>query len=445
MSTNDPCDTGELQDPAEIAVTGELCQQRCSSIVDRKTLSQMLLFVCTMSLFTGAAQAILTLTVSFTVDGRAYALAAVIALYLYIQYELLRFFYRDPQSNGMYRVVWLCYLAIWAGYGGQILQIFPQSGYRLADNALFLFALLSGRALLHLPYHLYADMQMFESEFSFVRWLQGRGVSVLVRLIIDSCLFLSVLAMIDAQLPGWWAVYPIGLLYPACLLLTVLEAGWLQILRGEAIAAELPENLQRLATKSGVGRVNFFWLHRNYSASGLCMSVGRSRAVGLSEDVRQNGSRDEVEWIFAHELGHCKAHDVLKGTLVYCLLIGSGVYLYHLYISGGTGSYWDILSETSNFPSLLLSAEAAALILQPLARLHIRYQEGRADFYGLELTETNVGLLERARVYHDDGVQPDWRVKVRHLLEPLTRTHPTPRERQLMARRWQAKRSVCQT
>ncbi|MEQ7123357.1 M48 family metallopeptidase [Actinopolymorpha sp. B11F2] len=149
-----------------------------------------------------------------------------------------------------------------------------------------------------------------------------------------------------------------------------------------------------------------------------------------------------VRRIVAHELGHAKRHDVLRGTLVGALAVGSAVITLALALdSRRIGRRAGVSSVTDPRVVALVLAFVAAgtLVAAPVQNLVSRRIETAADLHALDLTRDPAGYAETQRwlaVTNRSELQPS------PLVTGLFATHPTPPERIALVRWWAARQGA---
>jgi STE24 endopeptidase len=143
--------------------------------------------------------------------------------------------------------------------------------------------------------------------------------------------------------------------------------------------------------------------------------IGRTRRVVLFDTMLAEAARAELEFVVAHELGHRRHRDVVKGTLI--AMAGAAVAVLVA---------WPLDPTPRRIPLLLLVWGALELASLPVATAFSRRLERRADSFALELTHDPAALeaafrrLAKANLADLDPPP---------LVYSLLFTHPTPAER----------------
>ena len=169
-------------------------------------------------------------------------------------------------------------------------------------------------------------------------------------------------------------------------------------------------------------------------ANAAFMGMGKTRRVVLSDTLLQNFNEDEIETVVAHELGHCKHHDVLKYLIFSTLTSFFSFWL--IFHWGNTSAYalkFDGISDPAAMPVLFLGFYLFHLILMPIQNGLSRMAERKADRFALEaFPKPGVFIscmekLERQNLAHPDP---------HPVIEWFFYDHPATRKRIRMAEEW---------
>jgi STE24 endopeptidase len=153
---------------------------------------------------------------------------------------------------------------------------------------------------------------------------------------------------------------------------------------------DLINRLTHLADQAGTqveGVYKFDMSRRTTAANAGLAGSGKTRRVVLGDTLLDEFSFDEIETIFAHELGHHVHKDIPIGLIFDAVLTIVGLYLASLGLKWGvellnfTGP-----SDIASLPLLFLVLGAYGLVTMPLSNAYSRWRESRADAYALQLT-----------------------------------------------------------
>lgn len=177
-----------------------------------------------------------------------------------------------------------------------------------------------------------------------------------------------------------------------------LVLGW--IWKGTPLEDEkLRLRLQQLADKTGIDYRNIVLLETKSSKLANAWVAGittKWRSVFLTDYLLEHLTYDEIETIFAHELGHIKHRHLLKQVAWIVLGFGGQLILAHLnlllfsFLTGiPSWLYW-LLFMGVHFGMIFL------LVLLGLMRFW-RRMEFEADAYAVELTQQPTVFLQALR------------------------------------------------
>ncbi len=166
---------------------------------------------------------------------------------------------------------------------------------------------------------------------------------------------------------------------------------------------------------------------RTTSLNAYVSGFGSTRRIVVYDTLLRKSPAD-VRLVVAHELGHAKHADVLRGTLVGAVAALFGVVLLRLLVGS--------LADPRRTAFLLALITAGTAIATPAQNLISRRVETRADLHALDLTRDPAAFAatERALALTNiSSLDPaPWRFAV-------FATHPTPPQRIELARTWGAR------
>jgi len=160
--------------------------------------------------------------------------------------------------------------------------------------------------------------------------------------------------------------------------------------------SELQNKLLELGNRCGVGIKDVFEIKlskETKKANAAVAGFGKGRRILLGNTLLKNYSLDEIEAVFAHELGHIRLFHTWK-----ILGFGSIVSLVCFYLTSllfnrtlnqlGFENIYDITA----FPLLLLFLLLVGFVLLPIQNGYSRHLEKQADMFALAHTSNNQNL-----------------------------------------------------
>lgn len=260
------------------------------------------------------------------------------------------------------------------------------------------------------------------------------GFTLGLSIIVNSALLLSINLL--GQL--WWLAPSVGFIcwifFKLFLQNIVAENNVIsRPLSNEVLA----KRLYKLADKAGFPAIQ---LHRINNEKGFedkhifVMPVEKTSRIHFTNHVLEKLSHQEIEVLFAHELGHLKTGDVyilgaVRGFLnvLKWFLTAMVLYLMHAY----SASAYLLVAI------LCSSGIVSSLILPCLEGIVSRYNEKRADRFALDLTGDPESFTSAFQRLFEIVPIP----KSNFIVEALYATHPSVESRIDKASKWQAKAS----
>ena len=196
----------------------------------------------------------------------------------------------------------------------------------------------------------------------------------------------------------------------------------------------LREDVLRLADRAGVdvGEVYRVDASRRTSAANAYVNgLGHSKRVVLYDNLIDRFPHDEVSVVVAHELGHQKHNDLLRGLAWLAIVAPAGTFLTQALAERLAGRRWT--AGPAALPAIALAVTLVGLGLGCASNALSRQVEARADSFALELTRDPGDFLKFER-----------RIAVRNISDPdpplllhlLFDTHPTTVERLGIGEAW---------
>jgi STE24 endopeptidase len=204
-------------------------------------------------------------------------------------------------------------------------------------------------------------------------------------------------------------------------------------------AGELRDSLLTLAAEDGVPVRDVLVAdasRRTTALNAYVSGFGSTRRIVVYDTLLASATPAEVRLVVAHELGHAKEQDVLRGTLAGALGVAAGVCVVAVVFGAG----WlprlagvPGLADPRSLAALLLVLEVGGLLGGPAAALVTRRIEARADVHALDLTgdaAAFVAMQRRLAVANLADLDPG------PIAYGLFADHPTGPQRIALARDW---------
>jgi STE24 endopeptidase len=192
-------------------------------------------------------------------------------------------------------------------------------------------------------------------------------------------------------------------------------------------AGKLRSDVLQLADRAGVDVGEVYRVdasRRTTAANAYVIGLGHSKRVVLYDNLIEDFKPGEVHTVVAHELGHQKHDDLLRGLAWLAIVAPAGTFLVQVLSQRLAGREW--LGTPAALPAIALALALVSLGLGCASNVLSRRVEASADTFALRLTDDpkdfidfqrrisvqNVGDPDPPRWYHD-----------------LFGTHPTTLER----------------
>ena len=150
---------------------------------------------------------------------------------------------------------------------------------------------------------------------------------------------------------------------------------------------ELREKLVRLGQECGLRIKEVFEINLSkdtQKANAAVAGLGKSQRILLGDTLLKNYSNDEIEAIFAHELGHIREHHIRKMLAFGATVSLVSFYLTSLLFNAGISFFgFSKISDVSAFPLLALIMMVVGLLLMPIQLAYLRHLERQSDMFAI--------------------------------------------------------------
>ena len=165
-------------------------------------------------------------------------------------------------------------------------------------------------------------------------------------------------------------------------------------------------------------------------ANAMLAGMGRTRRVLMGDTVLENFTPEEIEVIFAHEIGHHVYRHIRKMILAGVVFSAAGFWLCDQVFVHSDGWTNHQAMPIVMLPLLMLAINVFSLLLEPVQNAISRRYERQCDRYALERTgdrEAYRGAFRKLARLNKDDPAPHW------LEVALFHSHPPISERLAMA------------
>jgi STE24 endopeptidase len=200
---------------------------------------------------------------------------------------------------------------------------------------------------------------------------------------------------------------------------------------------ELSERMQRLADGTGLAIEGVYRMdmsRETVKANAMLAGLGRTRRVIMGDTLLDGFTPDEIEVIFAHEIGHHVHRHIPKLIATGLLFMLAGFWMcdfvLRAWMQHVLGAVDYAALPVSSLPLLMFSLTAFSLVLEPLQNVLSRRYERQCDRYAIARTgfrEAYSSAFRKLAVLNKDDPCPN------PVAVFLFHSHPPIAERLAMA------------
>lgn len=303
----------------------------------------------------------------------------------------------------------LLYLFIDLGFSLSLqnyIQSFTENSYLVF--LMFVFTLGIASSILFLPVNIYTGFYLEHkynlSNQTFFKYFLENLKSMLVGLVIGVPILLLFFYVLNKFDDLWWLVFASAMFLISVVLSQIFPIVIMPIfykvspLQDE----ELKSRISNLAKDAGIKVQNVFTFDMSKNtkkANAAFTGLGKTKRIILGDTLLKDYSKDEIETVIAHELGHYKHKHIVKnivfGTVSSFLTFFVISILYKNSLSWFDFEY---ITQIAALPLLSLWAMVIGLIQSPIGNILSRKYEYEADRYAIETTrkpESFINTLNR--------------------------------------------------
>jgi STE24 endopeptidase len=194
---------------------------------------------------------------------------------------------------------------------------------------------------------------------------------------------------------------------------------------------DLTERMARLAEGTGLSIQGVYRMglsEETAKANAMLTGLGRTRRVLMGDTLLDQFTPDEIEVIFAHEIGHHVFHHIRKMILAGVVYSGAGFWICNrVLLWWAEAQYGGPIDPrelpVSSLPLLMLVLTLFSLLLEPLQNIISRRYERQCDQYALNRTGLRAAYLSAfrklARLNKDDPAPHPLEVFLFHSHPPI--------------------------
>lgn len=299
----------------------------------------------------------------------------------------------------------LTFLFVYSGYSRKLSDIL----YSYSDSdylVLILFTVITGAvaSVIFFPLNFYSSYILEHkyklSNQTLLKYFFESLKSTLVSGVIGIPILLLFYFILKEFGDYWWLVFATAMFFISVILSQIFPILIFPIFyKVKPIEdEELKERINNLAADAGlkVQNVYSFDMSKNTKkANAAFTGLGKTKRIILGDTLLSSYSKDEIETVIAHELGHYKKKHIIKniifGTANSFIMFFVISVLYKALLNWfGFSS----ITEIAALPLLTLWAMLIGLIQTPIGNMLSRKFEFEADQYAIEVTNKPLSFIQ---------------------------------------------------
>jgi STE24 endopeptidase len=230
------------------------------------------------------------------------------------------------------------------------------------------------------------------SNQSLWRWAWERLKGSLIGLPLVALVLVVVYYCMEIYSDDWWFPVSVLLSLVSVLLARIAPVLFLPMFyRFDPLPdGPLKERIARLCTAAGLkfeGVFTFNLSKNTKKANAGFTGIGRTKRIILGDTLVQYFSEEEIETVFAHELGHYKHHHIVIGIATGICSTFIGMFIAsQLYAWSVSAFGFASITDLEALPLLAIWLGLFGLVTTPVSNIISRRHERQADAYAAQVT-----------------------------------------------------------
>ncbi|MEJ5262853.1 MAG: M48 family metallopeptidase [Ignavibacterium sp.] len=299
----------------------------------------------------------------------------------------------------------LTFLFVYFGYSRKLsnfLYSYSESNYVV----LILFTVITGAiaSILLFPFNFYSSYILEHkynlSNQTLLKYFTENIKSTLVSGVIGVPILLLFYFILKEFGDYWWLVFASAMFFISVILSQIFPVLIFPIFyKVKPIEdEELKERIKILAKDAGlkVKDVYSFNMSKNTKkANAAFTGLGKTKRIILGDTLLSSYSKDEIETVIAHELGHYKKKHIIKNIIFGTVNSFAMFFIISLLYKISLNWFgFTTITEVAALPLLTLWAMLIGLIQTPISNLLSRKFEYEADQYAIESTRKPLSFIQ---------------------------------------------------
>jgi len=273
--------------------------------------------------------------------------------------------------------------------------------FHYSANNYILFLLFAGitgiaSGIIFFPVNYYADFYLEHkyklSNQTFIAWIWEDMKGLLVSLVLVIPLLLFFFYVLNRFGSNWWLPFAIILFILSVVLARIVPVLILPLFYKVTPLEDddLKDRIKVLATGAGIKVENVYKFNMSKNtkkANAAFTGIGKSKRILLGDTLLDNFTKDEIETVIAHELGHYKKKHIIKNIIIGTVSSFATLFLIAFCYDKSIGWFgYSVRTDIAVLPILSLWAMVIGLILTPVSNIISRKFEYEADEYSVGTT-----------------------------------------------------------
>lgn len=320
------------------------------------------------------------------------------------------------------------------------------SRYHLLQTGIYLFLLsiLSFVVTFPLSYISYRFSKTYNiSNQTFTFWMKDEVINFWVNF-IEMYIIVAVLYWLMKRFKKRWWLPAWLLSIPFMIFMMFIQPVVIDPLYNDFYPLknkELETKILALADKANIPAEHVYEVNMSEKTNSLnayVTGIGSNARIVLWDTTLERLNQKEILFIMAHEMGHYVEKHIYFGIAGYIILTGIGLWITARMMNWIVEKKGEDLKVTgvsnlSSLPLFLLITSMLLFAISPITNWISRYEEMRADRYGLEMTHDKKAAVQTFQDLTKSGlsqVDPPFLVKI------FRYDHPTMLERIMMVEKF---------
>jgi STE24 endopeptidase len=277
--------------------------------------------------------------------------------------------------------------------------------------------------------HFVVEHQFGLSNQSLRRWLRNWSLSNVLTILLGVALNVGLFLIIWHAGTYWWLIAAAAFFIVSIVLGQLAPVLIVPLFyKVEPIEnADLDARMKKLAEGTGITIEGVYRLGLSadtQKANAMLAGLGRTRRVLMGDTLLEKFSHDEIDVIFAHELGHHVHRHIPKMIATGVVVSLAGFYLIDRVLVWWAGIPTAADAPVASLPLVMFTLTAFSLVLSPLQNAISRFYERQCDRYALTRTHNPTAyrsaFWKLARLNKAD-TEPHWlEVMMLHSHPPIS-------------------------